>query len=68
MARCWVSRNNVIRLEGIVKTYRIVYTGGVMGLVLTTILALSVVGLPLAVVLLPTMYQIVAYERGSTPT
>lgn len=43
----------------VVKKYRIVYKGGIGGIVEMFILFASVIGLPIAVLLLPTMYEIV---------
>jgi hypothetical protein len=45
------------------KTYRIVFEGGffstLFGLILFTFMCFSVIGLPLAIAILPTMYRIV---------
>ena len=57
-----VSRNIVTMLEGTVKIYRIEYTGGIAGALALTLLALTGVGLPIALVILPTYYRIVTYR------
>jgi hypothetical protein len=49
-------------LESTVKIYRIEYVGGIPVALMMTVLALSIVGLPIALIIFPTMYRLVTYR------
>jgi hypothetical protein len=45
------------------KTYKIRYTGGFLGCIFFILLWLSVIGIPIAILLIPGLYEIVTHDE-----